>query len=423
MKVAPASRFRGRFALPGDKSVSHRLALLGAMARGRTRISGFSRAADCASTLACLQGLGIGVSRAGDEVVIESDGVASWRAPSAVLDAGNSGSTIRMLAGALAGRDFTATLTGDASLQRRPMERVAAPLRSMGARITTTDGRPPLTIEGTAALQAVTLDLPVASAQVKTAVLLAGLQAEGTTRVSEPAPSRDHTERWLPVFGAPVERDGLRVSVRRSSLRGADVECPGDVSSAAFLVVAALLVPGGSVRLEGVLLTPGRAAFLEVLREMGANLRVEVERTHPEPVGWIEARHSRLHGIDVAPARVPGLVDEVPALAVAATAAGGTFRLTGAAELRVKESDRLAALAEGLGRMGARVSELPDGLVIEGGLPLASAAVRAHDDHRIAMALAIAGLVARGATTIEGAECVAVSFPGFFDVLAEATGA
>jgi 3-phosphoshikimate 1-carboxyvinyltransferase len=422
VQVQPASFFRGVFTLPGDKSISHRAALLGAMAVGETRIRNYSAAADCASTLACLRGLGVDVVRDGTEVRIAGGGIEAWRPPSAVLDAGNSGSTIRMLAGALAGRHFRSVLTGDESLCRRPVERVAAPLRAMGATVLTTDGKPPLTIEG-GRLRGLVYDLPVASAQVKTAVLLAGLQAEGVTTVREPFPSRDHTERMLPAFGVTVEREGLSATVRGGGrLRGTEVTVPGDASSAAFLVVAALVLPDSEVRLDGVLLSPTRTAFVEVLKAMGGKVEVRLDVSAPEPVGSIVASTSRLRGTAVDPALVPSLVDEVPALAAAAAFAEGAFTVTGAAELRVKESDRIAALAEGLGALGARVRELPDGLVIEGGAPLAGARVRSHGDHRIAMALSLAALGAEGTTEVEGAECVAVSFPGFYALLDRATG-
>jgi 3-phosphoshikimate 1-carboxyvinyltransferase len=277
-----------------------------------------------------------------------------------------------------------------------------------------------MTIDG-GRLRGLTYDLPVASAQVKTAVLLAGLQAEGTTTVREPASSRDHTERMLPTFGAAVRRDGLAATVAGGArLRGTDVTVPGDASSAAFLVVAALVLPRSEVRLDGVLLSPTRTAFLDVLRAMGGRVEARLEATDPEPVGSIVAVSSRLHGTAVDPALVPSLIDEVPALAAAAAFAEGTFTVSGAGELRVKESDRIAALAEGLVALGARVRELPDGLVVEGGAPLRGAAVRSHGDHRIAMALSVAALGAEGATEVEGAECVGVSFPGFYALLERA---
>jgi 3-phosphoshikimate 1-carboxyvinyltransferase len=417
LRIAPARRFRGRFTLPGDKSISHRLAILGAMAEGETRIRNYSTAADCASTLRCLTALGVELRGPDPDLVIAGRGPAGLAGPRTVLDAGNSGSTLRMLAGVLAGRPFRSVLDGDDSLRRRPMERVAAPLRAMGASVATTGGRPPLTIDG-GPLRGVRWDLPMASAQVKTAILFAGLQAEGTTVVREPAPSRDHTERLLPVFGVEVSGQGGEVSVAGGqSLRAAAVTVPGDVSSAAFLVVAALIRPGSEVRIEGVLLNPRRTAFLEVLREMGADIETGVVEEDPEPVGWIRARSSALRGTTIAAAAVPALIDEIPVLAVAAAHAQGTFRVAGAAELRAKESDRIAALCEGLARLGADVEERPDGFILEGGPRLKGAAVRAHGDHRIAMALAVAALAAEGETEIEGALCAAVSFPGFYDVL------
>jgi 3-phosphoshikimate 1-carboxyvinyltransferase len=420
--IQQARRFGGRFRLAGDKSLSHRLAILGGLAHGETRLTNFSSAADCASTLGCLVALGVKVRREGGDVAIEGRGPEAWRAPEAPLDCGNSGSTLRILAGALAGRPFRSTLTGDASLCRRPVERVAAPLRAMGAGASGVDGKPPLTLDG-GVLRPLTWDLPVASAQVKTAVLLAGLDADGVTTVREPAPSRDHTERLLPAFGVPVERLGLSASVRGPArLRAVRMAVPGDVSSAAFLVVAALILPDSEVRIDGVSLNPGRIGFIEVLRSMGASIEVTTDSEEPDPVGSIVARSSRLRGVDVPASVVPGLIDEVPALAVAATHAEGLFTVSGAGELRVKESDRIAALAEGLGRMGATVEERPDGLAVVGGSPLRGAAVRAHDDHRIAMALAVAALAAPGGTTIEGAEAASVSFPEFYDVLAAGAG-
>ena len=422
MRIHPARSFRGRFHLPGDKSISHRAAILGAMAEGETRIHNFASAADCASTLACLRALGVEVEREGGEVRVRGHGLEAWRAPKGPLDAGNSGSTLRMLAGALAGRPFPSVLTGDDSLRRRPVERVAVPLRLMGARVASTGGNPPLTIEG-GGLRPLAYDSPVASAQVKTAVLLAGLQAEGLTTVREPAPSRDHTERMLPRFGVPVERAGLAVSVRGvARLRAAEVTVPGDASSAAFPVVAALILPGSEVRLDGVLLSPGRSAFLGVLKAMGAQVETGLTSTDPEPVGWIAARSSRLRGVTVDPAVVPALIDEVPALAVAAAFAEGTFTVSGAGELRVKESDRIATLAEALARMGGSVEERPDGLSVHGGRPLRGAAVRSRGDHRIAMAFAVAALAAEGPTDIEEAECASVSFPEFYELLARGAG-
>jgi 3-phosphoshikimate 1-carboxyvinyltransferase len=367
--------------------------------------------------LRCLKELGVEVRGSGRAVDVEGRGPAGLKPAGGSLDVGNSGSTIRMLAGVLAGRPFRSVLTGDASIRRRPMERVAEPLRAMGATVTTRTGAPPVTIEG-GPLRGLTWRLPVASAQVKTAVLLAGLQADGTTAVTEPARSRDHTERLLPAFGVPVERNGMTVSLRGGTrLTPLTMEVPGDVSSAAFLVVAALILPESWIHVENVLLNPRRIGFLDVLKEMGGHIETGVRQDEPEPVGWIEARTSPLHGVDVGGDAVPALIDEVPALAVAATRAEGTFTVSGAGELRVKESDRIAALAEGLRAMGARVTERPDGLAIDGGPPLRGARVRAHGDHRIAMALSVAALTAHGDSHVEDAECASVSFPEFFSFL------
>jgi len=423
LRIAPARRFHGRFTLPGDKSISHRAALLAAMARGETRIRGFSTAADCASTLRCLSVLGVDLRRAGEEVRIRGEGPEGLAAPRGVMDAGNSGSTLRMLAGVLAGRPFRSVLDGDASLRRRPMERVAEPLRAMGAGVATTAGGAPVTIQG-GPLRALRWEMPVASAQVKTAVLLAGLQAEGTTTVQERAPTRDHTERLLPSFGAEVRQEGLAVSVAGGqSLHGAELTVPGDVSSAAFLVVAALVCPGSEVRIDEVLLNPRRTAFLDVLKTMGASVETGITREETEPVGWITARSSPLRGTAVGADAVPALIDELPALAVAATRAEGALTVVGAAELRTKESDRIATLCQGLRSMGAEVEERPDGFVVRGGRPLRGAVVRSHGDHRIAMALAVAALAAgQGETEIEDADCADVSFPGFYDVLRRGSG-
>jgi 3-phosphoshikimate 1-carboxyvinyltransferase len=421
VRLAPADSFRGLFTLPGDKSLSHRLAILGALADGETQIGNFSSSADCTSTLACLAGFGVESRRVGRSVDVLGRGPNGLRAAGAPLDAGNSGSTLRMLAGVAAGLPFETVLTGDSSLRRRPVERVAAPLRAMGASAVSTDGKPPIAIRG-GSLNGIRWTMDVASAQVKTAVLLAGLLAHGRTTVVEPAASRDHTERLLPAFGVEVTREGLSVSIEGGQrLHPVTMEVPGDTSSAAFLVIAALVLPGSSVRIENVLLNPQRTAFIEVLRRMGALIHTGLRHDEPEPVGWIEARSSLLRGTDVPPEEVPGLIDEVPALAVAAARAEGDFTLSGAAELRVKESDRIAAIAEGLGRMGCDVQERPDGLVLNGGRPLRGAAVRSFGDHRIAMALAVAALVASGETEIDDAECASVSFPEFFEVIRRGT--
>ena len=399
--------------------------MLGAIAEGATVVRGFLASEDCLATQAALEAMGVAIERQRDGLVrIAGVGAHGLRAPSNILDLGNSGTAIRLLMGLLAGQSFDSKLTGDASLQQRPMERVAAPLRQMGARIATANGgRPPVAISGGSRLRGIDYQLPMASAQVKSALLLAALFADGETTIRSPGPSRDHTERMLPAFGVTVERAGLSATVRGGTrLRGAAVAVPGDASSAAFLVVAALVLPDSEVRLDGVLLSPTRTAFLEVLRAMGGHVEARLEATDPEPVGSIVASSSALRGTTVDPALVPSLIDEVPALAAAAAFAEGPFTVTGAGELRVKESDRIAALAQGLAALGARVRELPDGLVVEGGAPLLGARVQSHGDHRIAMALSVAALAASGETEVEGAECVAVSFPGFYALVDRATG-
>jgi 3-phosphoshikimate 1-carboxyvinyltransferase len=413
MRVAPTRHFRGRFTLPGDKSLSHRLAILAALAEGESRFANFSTADDCAATLRCLEALGVEARRQGRSVEVVGRGPDALRAAPKPLDAANSGSTLRMLAGVVAGRPFRTTITGDSSLRRRPVERVAEPLRLMGARVSSSDGKPPLVVDG-GALAGMAWTMTTPSAQVKSAVLLAGLQASGRTAVTEPAPTRDHTERLLPAFGVPVEVRGAEVSLSGGAvLRPVAMDVPGDVSSAAFLVVAALIVPDAFIHLENVLLNPRRTAFLDVLRRMGAHVETGLRREDPEPVGWIEARSSKLHGAEVAAAEVPALIDEVPILAVAGAFAGGDLVVRNAAELRVKESDRIAALAEGLRRLGGSVEEHPDGLTVHGGGRLRGASVPSQGDHRIAMAFAVAGLAAEGETAIEDPACIAVSFPEF----------
>ena len=402
--------------------MSHRAALLAAVAEGESRLCNFSSAADCASTLRCLDALGVHSRSEGGVLAVRGVGLAGLRRSADPLDAGNSGSTLRMLAGVLAGCPFRSVLTGDESLRRRPMERVAAPLRAMGARIETTEGHAPVTVDG-GALNGVDWQMAVPSAQVKTAVLLAGLRASARTTIRESIATRDHTERLLPAFGVPVLREGACVTVEPGSRpHGVELAVPGDASSAAFLVVAALLVPDSEVRIDGVLLNPLRTAYLDVLRSMGGDVEWRVEREDPEPVGWIRSRSSRLTGVAVPPARLPALVDEIPVLAVAAAFAQGRTTISGAAELRVKESDRLAALAEGLRRLGGAVEEQPDGLIVEGGRPLIGNTVRSFGDHRIAMALWVAGLGASGESRLDDSACVGVSFPEFPGIVAEATG-
>ncbi|MEW6319929.1 MAG: 3-phosphoshikimate 1-carboxyvinyltransferase [Acidobacteriota bacterium] len=419
--VHPASRVRGCLRVPGDKSISHRYALLAALADGRSTIANYAPGADCASTLACLAALGVAVTRQADaagaapRVAIEGRGLRGLAPTAEPLDCGNSGTTMRMLAGVLAAHPFPSRLVGDPSLSRRPMRRVVEPLARMGARLETGDGgRPPLVVHG-ADLQGIDFQPDVASAQVKSAVLLAGLQARGRTSVTEPAHTRDHTERALRAFGADVRAVGSRIEiVGGQRLRPLDLTVPGDISSAAFPAAAAAALPGSDVRLEGVGLNPSRMAIVDVLRRFGAEVLVEAGlESHGEPAGALVVRHGGRRDVEIVPAEVPGLIDELPVLAALATF-GGALRVTGAGELRVKESDRIAALVEGLRAMGADCDEFPDGFHVRGGRPLTGGTVHARGDHRLAMAFAVAALGAAGPTHIEGAEAVAVSYPSFF---------
>jgi 3-phosphoshikimate 1-carboxyvinyltransferase len=423
--VAPATRVGGTIRVPGDKSISHRYALLAAIASGRTTIDYYAPGADCASTLACLAALGVNVSRApatspGDPplVVIDGRGLRGLHASHTPLDCGNSGSTMRMLAGVVAAHSFTSVLGGDRSLSRRPMRRIFGPLTRMGARIEGTDGdRPPITIHG-ADLTAIDFVADVPSAQVKSAVLLAGLQARGQTRVTETTSTRDHTERALAAFGAQIDCRGSVIALEGGqTLGGRNARVPGDISSAAFPAAAAAALPGSEVRIEGVGLNPSRIAIISVLRRMGASLDIEPQAEwQGEPVGALTIRHGGLKAIEILPAEVPGIIDELPVLGALATFGGG-LRVTGAGELRVKESDRITALIDGLRAIGADAEELADGFHVRGGTPLTGGSVHAHDDHRLAMAFAIAALGARHPVTIEGADTVSVSYPAFFDDL------
>jgi 3-phosphoshikimate 1-carboxyvinyltransferase len=410
------------FRVPGDKSISHRAAILGALARGTTRVSGFLRAEDCLSTLRCLRALGASIDERGNDLEIRG---SALREPEEILDVGNSGTTIRLLAGVLAGQAFHSVLTGDASVRRRPMDRVADPLRRMGARISGRQaGRlAPLAIDG-GGLRGIAYATPVASAQVKSAVLLAGLFADGETVVQEPSQSRDHTERMLGAFGAEVVRDGLTTRLRGPQvLRGAEVRVPGDLSSAAFLLVAAALVPGSELQIADVGLNPTRAGVLDILKMMGAAVEIRDLRDEAgEPVGTVWVRAGRLHGVTIGGALIPRAIDELPVLAVAASLAEGETVIRDAAELRVKESDRVEALARELGRLGATVEAQPDGLAVVGARRLRGGSVRSGGDHRIAMALAVAGLCADGPVTIDDPACIETSFPGFADLLRRATG-
>lgn len=422
--VHPVARVQGRVDVPGDKSISHRCALLGSIAEGETLVTHYSPGADCASTIACLRALGVTIEvstpdRSGcSSVRILGAGLGGLRPSSTPLDAGNSGTTMRLLTGILAAHPFTSEIGGDASLSRRPMGRVIKPLEAMGARISSHDGRPPLTIQGTH-LKAISYASPIASAQVKSAVLLAGLHADGRTEVSEPALSRDHTERILPIFGVAVDRQGLTTAVDGGrKLAGARVHVPGDASSAAFFAVAAAALPGSDVLLTGVNLNPTRIGWVDVLRRAGAEVTlIDGPVLAGEPGGDIRVRHGDLRPFAIEPDEVPRVIDEIPALAALATF-GGAMTVRGASELRVKESDRITAFVSGLRALGGRAEEHEDGFTVDGSHRLSGGTADACDDHRLAMAFAVMSLGAEQPGRIVGAEAARISYPGFFDDLA-----
>jgi 3-phosphoshikimate 1-carboxyvinyltransferase len=424
MRIEPVTALVGHVAVPGDKSISHRAVLVGAVSEGETRISGFGRSRDTEATIAAVRALGAEVEEHDvDTLTVHGVGLRGLREPASAIDCGNSGTLMRLVAGLLAGQSGRFELVGDESLSARPMERVAEPLRRMGAHVDTTDGHAPLVVVGSE-LRAIDYELPVPSAQVKSAVLLAGLLAEGETTVVEPLPTRDHTERLLERAGASVQRRPQSVSVRgadRLELRV--LQIPGDFSSAAPLLVAAAIVPGSDLTVHGVGLNPRRTGLLAVLERMGARISVYNRRAiDGEPAGDVEIRASELVGTSVTPAEVPGLVDELPVFALAAAHARGDSVVRGAEELRLKESDRIEAVAEELRRLGAHVRATPDGFRIRG----VPARVRggvfdARGDHRLAMLGAIAGVSSREGVELRGAEAVETSFPGFFEVLEQLT--
>jgi 3-phosphoshikimate 1-carboxyvinyltransferase len=418
--IWPARNIMGTLRLPGDKSISHRYGMLGAFAEGTSRFSNFSTGADCASTLACMEALGAKVRRLGDGVV-EVDGVGGCVTPSShPLDCGNSGSTMRMISGLLAPQQGTFTLVGDDSLSRRPMERIRKPLMEMGARLTLTDGHAPVIIEG-GKLKAIDYTTPVPSAQVKTCVLLAGLQTDGTTTVREGVRTRDHSELALRAFGATITRGHDSVSVTGpQKLRAIDAAVPGDISSAAFFMCAAALFPGSGLLLDSLGLNPTRAALLDVLTTLGARIAVlNLEEKHAELVGTVQisADAGGLRSTEISGALAAQLIDELPVLAAIAPYTSGGIRIRDAKELRVKESDRIALVVRNLRSMGAEVEEFEDGLDVPGGQELHGAVIDSGGDHRIAMAFSVAALRAKGETLIQGAESAAISFPEFFNLL------
>jgi 3-phosphoshikimate 1-carboxyvinyltransferase len=419
--IRQARGMKGTISVPGDKSISHRGLLLGAIAEGKTMIHNLSSSADVMSTWCCLEQLGVEIIKKDDSLEVIGKGLYGLKASAKPLDCGNSGTTMRLMPGMLAAQPFTTTLVGDNSLSKRPMKRIIEPLTQMGAKIESQPGGlAPLTIYGNK-LNSIHYPSRVASAQVKSAVLLAGLYAQGTTTVSEPHLSRDHTEQMLADFGVIVNRAGLSVSVDGGQLLlGSEVMVPGDFSSSAFFIGASLIIPNSELIIKNTGLNPTRTGLLDILKQMGAKIEIQqYQKKSSDPMGDITVFTSRLKGVEIPSDMVPKLIDEVPILAIIATQAEGTTKLTGAKELRVKESDRLNAIVNNLSLMGGQIEELEDGFIIEGQQKLKGAVVDSYGDHRIAMAFAIAGLIAEGETQIKNSECVEISMPNFFETLQE----
>ncbi|MDQ6678284.1 MAG: 3-phosphoshikimate 1-carboxyvinyltransferase [Acidobacteriota bacterium] len=424
MLIQPAGPLTGSLTLPGDKSISHRYAILASLAKGTSRIHNYSSGADCHSTLNAVRALGIPVEEDGLNISVSGQGLDGWRAPSQDLDCGNSGSAMRMLAGVLAAQPFTSRLTGDESLSGRPMGRIMEPLTQMGARIEARENRfPPLVIHG-APLKPVDYTLPVASAQVKTCVLFAGLYAEGQTVVREPVRSRDHTEIALREFGADITSKQRVIALQgRPQLQARELLVPADLSSAAFFLVAALLLPGSDLYLRGVGLNPTRSALLDFLLGMGAPLEVvNLEQMNGEMIGDIHVRHAPVRGGSIEKEITAALIDEIPVLAVLGAASEEGLTIRDAAELRIKETDRIATVVDNLRRMGVQAQESPDGMYVPGGQQFRAARFDSFGDHRIAMAFAVAALHADGPSEIDRAEAASVSFPSFYRLIADAAG-
>ena len=419
--MEPAGSFVGHLAVPGDKSISHRAVLIGALGEGETHVRGFGRSADTQSTIDAVRALGVQVDDlADDELVVHGSGLRGLRAPDTPIDAGNAGTLMRLLTGILAGQAGRYEVTGDESLRTRPMDRIAEPLKRMGAKIETTNGLPPVVIQGSAALKGIEYALPVASAQVKSAVLLAGLNAKRQTTVIEPMPTRDHTELMLEAAGAQIRRRPGSVSIEPAGvLRLPEVVVPGDFSSAAPFIVAATLLAGSELTIHGVGLNPRRTGLLDVLERMGARISIfNRSKAGGEMIGDIDVRSAELTATDVPPGEVPRLVDELPLFALAAGSARGVSHLTGAEELRLKETDRIESVTNGLRALGVRIQARDDGFDVRG-VPARPVGGRmpSDGDHRVAILAAVAGLVSREGTDVEGADAVAISFPGFFDLL------
>ena len=418
IRVSRSGPLRGKIRVPGDKSISHRALLLGAIAGGNSEITGFLPCNDCLATLACIRALGIEVEERDERsLVVHGKGQHGLLSPTKPLDCVRAGTALRLLIGILASQAFESVLTGDSQLRRRPMSRVVEPLMQMGAQIEMIDGHAPLSIQG-GDLHGITYAMPVASAQVKSAILLAGLYADSPTTVHQPGPTRDHTERMLSVMGAKIETDAHSIRIFPSALSPVSISIPGDFSSAAFPLVAATLVPDSQITLRGVGINPTRIGLLDVLSAMGSSVAVEGFRNAGnEPVADLTVRASRLHGVEIEGDTVVRMIDEFPILAVAATQAKGTTIVRDADELRVKETDRIATVVEELRKLGAHIEPTLDGFIVQGPTPLHGAAVSSHGDHRLAMALAVAGLVADDTTHIDDIGCADDSFPGFVGLM------
>ena len=416
MEIQKLNKLHGTLTIPGDKSISHRAVMFGALAQGTTRITHFLEGADCLSTISCFQAMGIHIQKNKDEVLVEGKGLHGLKAPLDILDVGNSGTTTRLISGILAGQDFTSQLTGDASIRQRPMGRIITPLSLMGAQITSQNqnGCAPLTIQG-GHLHGIHYQSPVASAQVKSCVLLAGMYADAPTSVTEPVLSRNHTELMLNYFGAQVTSKGTTASILpQPDLKARDITVPGDISSAAYFIAAGLLVPGSEILLCNVGINPTRDGLLRVCQAMGGDITLLNVRNDGEPTADLLIRSSSLHGTEIKGEIIPTLIDEIPMIAVMAAFADGTTVIRDAAELKVKESDRIQVMTDNLTRMGADVEALPDGMIIHGGKPLHGATIDSHKDHRIAMSFAVAGGICEGPLTITDGECVNISYPEFY---------
>ena len=420
MEITKSLPLRGELSVPGDKSISHRAVMFGSLAEGTTEVTNFLQGADCLSTISCFRQMGIDIENTPDRILIHGKGLHGLSRPDDILDVGNSGTTTRLMSGILAGQNFDCTVNGDASIQKRPMKRIMTPLSLMGADISSIPGNgcAPLHIQGHP-LKAIHYQSPVASAQVKSCVLLAGMYADGITRVTEPVLSRNHSELMLNHFGASVTTESTTVSIEPDPLlEGRSISVPGDISSAAYFIAAGLLVPGSQVLIRNVGVNPTRDGILRVCRAMGADITIMNERADSgEPTADLLVKYSSLKGTVVEGEIIPTLIDELPVIAILAAFAQGTTIIRDAAELKVKESNRIDVMVENLSRMGADIEGTEDGMIIRGGRPLHGAEIDSHLDHRIAMSFAVAALAAEGTTTIRDAECVRISYPGFYDDL------